>query len=275
MLRILSLGAGVQSTTLALMSTRGDLPRVDYAIFADTGWEPQAVYDHLAWLEGIVRFPIIRTTRPGADLGEHSIAIATSDVTRTASPPWFTEGPRGMLPRQCSKEFKVRVIGQEVRKLLGLERGQRGPKEVAVEQWIGISTDEMQRMKRSEQAFVENVFPLIDRRMTRNDCLQWMRERQFPQPPKSSCIFCPYRGDHQWREMRDHAPADWAKAVDFDKRIRPGFHGMQGEAFIHRQRVPLEQVDLSTDADRGQFSLFDEISREASIQDECEGICGT
>jgi 3'-phosphoadenosine 5'-phosphosulfate sulfotransferase (PAPS reductase)/FAD synthetase len=49
--RILSLGAGVQSTTVLLMSCKGVLPKLDMAIFADTGWEPPAVYEHLAWLE--------------------------------------------------------------------------------------------------------------------------------------------------------------------------------------------------------------------------------
>ncbi len=50
---ILSLGAGVQSTALALMAVRGELPgfrRPVAAIFADTGWEPRGVYDHLHWL---------------------------------------------------------------------------------------------------------------------------------------------------------------------------------------------------------------------------------
>lgn len=50
-LRILSLGAGVQSTTLALMAAHGEIgPMPDAAIFADTGNEPDAVYDHLQWL---------------------------------------------------------------------------------------------------------------------------------------------------------------------------------------------------------------------------------
>jgi hypothetical protein len=50
-LRVLSLGAGVQSTTLALMAAHGEIgPMSDCAIFADTGWEPSAVREHLAWL---------------------------------------------------------------------------------------------------------------------------------------------------------------------------------------------------------------------------------
>lgn len=40
-LKVLSLGAGVQSTTVLLMSWAGELPPLDCAIFADTGWEPQ------------------------------------------------------------------------------------------------------------------------------------------------------------------------------------------------------------------------------------------
>ena len=51
MWRVLNLGAGVQSTTLLLMSIRGEIAQLDHAIFADTGWEPKAVYQHLEWAE--------------------------------------------------------------------------------------------------------------------------------------------------------------------------------------------------------------------------------
>ena len=56
---MLSLGAGVQSTTLALMAAHGEIgPIPDCAIFADTGWEPKAVYEHLAWLRSINVLPV-------------------------------------------------------------------------------------------------------------------------------------------------------------------------------------------------------------------------
>src|SRR6516164_4156437 len=104
-LHIISLGAGVQSTTLALMAAAGEIkPMPDCAIFADTGWEPRAVYDHLDWLEPLLPFPVYRVRRNGPDLGQHAIDIATLPVIRTASPPWYTT-PNSMLPRQCSKEF--------------------------------------------------------------------------------------------------------------------------------------------------------------------------
>lgn len=65
MIKVLSLGAGVQSSTVFLMSCRGVLPKVDCAIFADTQWEPKEVYEHLAWLEEMGRqhgIPVHRVT---------------------------------------------------------------------------------------------------------------------------------------------------------------------------------------------------------------------
>ena len=56
-LRVISLGAGVQSTALALIAAHGEIgPMPDCAIFADTQWEPQIIYDHLNWLEKLQLF---------------------------------------------------------------------------------------------------------------------------------------------------------------------------------------------------------------------------
>ena len=59
-LRILSLGAGVQSTTLALMIEKGEIPMVDCAIFSDVGAEPKLVYKHLEWLEKQLSYPVYK-----------------------------------------------------------------------------------------------------------------------------------------------------------------------------------------------------------------------
>lgn len=70
-LRCLSLGTGVQSTTMALMAARGALtPMPDCAIFADTGWEPEAVYDHLDWPLRTARFDA-QVRRTEAEIQAH------------------------------------------------------------------------------------------------------------------------------------------------------------------------------------------------------------
>ena len=269
-LRVLSLGAGVQSSTLALMAARDELPRPDCAIFADTGWEPQEVYRWLSWLEEQLPYPVYRVRRPGRDLGEHAIAVATGEQPRQGSciPPWFSRDEAGrqtgMLPKQCTKEFKSRAVTRQIRMMVGLAPRERAPADLRVEQWLGISTDEMQRMKRHERPWIENTFPLIDLRMKRSDCIGWMQARGYPKPPKSSCVFCPYRGNEQWRDMRDNHPRDWQQVIAFDEAIRPGFPGMKGQAFVHRSGKPLSDVDLAPTAP-GQTDMF---------MEECDGGCG-
>ena len=62
-IRVLSLGAGVQSTVVALMAERGDILPIDCAIFADTQSEPSGVYRHLDWLSGALSYPVHRVSR--------------------------------------------------------------------------------------------------------------------------------------------------------------------------------------------------------------------
>lgn len=265
-IRMLSLGAGVQSTSLALMSARGDLPMLDFAVFADTGGEPERVYAHLDWLETQVPFPIIRASRDGYSLGDNALKIASGEIDRAGASmiPWHVADPNGMMPRQCSKEYKTRVVQKVLRAKLGLAPGQRAPIGIKVEQWIGISWDEMQRMKESELAFIQNRWPLMELGMDRSDCHQWSDDRQIPRAPKSSCVYCPFRDDAAWEDMRVNAPRDFSKAIDIDEGIRPGFPGMIGKAYVHRSRVPLRDA-VFVGRDDGQVNLFD---------DECEGICG-
>lgn len=247
---VISLGAGVQSTTLALMAARGELPMPVAGIFADTGWEPAAVYRHLEWLIGVLPFPVY--TVSAGNLRDDAIAKATTGK-RFASVPWFTlqaNGQRGMGRRQCTQEYKLRPIQREVRARFG-----------SCELWIGISTDEAHRMKPSRVRYIANRWPLIERRISRSDCLAWMARHGYPTPPKSSCIGCPFHSDHEWRALTSD---EYAQAIEVDEAIRhqPGIRGAQ---YMHRSCAPLAEVDLSTAEERGQIGLWGE---------ECEGLCG-
>jgi hypothetical protein len=263
-IHVLSLGAGVQSSTMALMAARGEItPMPDCAIFADTRWEPDGVYQWLDWLETQLPFPVYRVS--AGSVREAVIAKTNTTGGRFASVPYFTAGG-GMGRRQCTREYKIDPIRQKVRELIGLGKGERGPSHVAVSQWIGISTDEIQRMKMSQDRYIENRFPLIEARVSRTDCLAWMKRHGYPEPSKSSCIGCPYHSDAQWREIRDTDPAAWADAVEVDRlmRLNGPVRGMQQAEFMHRSCVPLDQVDLRTAEQAGQISFLD----------ECEGMCG-
>lgn len=94
-----------------------------------------------------------------------------------------------------------------------------------------------------------------DRAMTRHDWLRWLERHNYPLPPKSACIGCPFHSDARWRDMRDNDADAWADAVDLDRTIRTGFRGIRSEICLHRSAVLLDAGDLTTDADRGQLDL--------------------
>jgi len=276
---MISLGAGVQSTAMALMAAHGEItPMPDCAIFADTGDEPQRVYDHLAWLMSgnVLPFPV-HIVRAAGRLGEEIIKATRGESLRGshARPPFYVKGiyPAGSTVPVLDDDGnqvgeRVRdTIQKKVRELINLRPRQQWPKEVRVHQWIGISTDEAVRMKPSRIPAIQARWPLIERRLSRSDCKLWLQRNGYPEPPKSACTFCPYRSDDQWRWLRDTDPVAWQYAIEVDRAIRPGLRSdaLQGELYVHRSMIPLEEVDLSTASERGQPDLFG---------DECEGMCG-
>jgi hypothetical protein len=268
-MRFLSLGAGVQSSTVALMIANGDIPPVDAAIFSDTQWEPRKVYEWLDWLDAEIQrsphpFPILRVT--AGNIRDHIIAKQGTTGKNFASVPWFVRAPdgsKGIGRRQCTQEYKLKPILREKRRLLGYVPRQRIPVG-SCETLIGISLDEATRMKESAERWNTNVFPLIDLRMTRQDCLTWMERKGYPKPPKSSCLGCPFHSNAQWREIKAD-PQAWSDVVQIDRAIRKPVRGMRGEQYVHASLVPLEEVDLSTAEERGQVNMF---------ENECEGMCG-
>lgn len=269
-LRVLSLGAGVQSTTMALMAAHGEFDHMpDCAIFADTGWEPQAVYDHLDWLMSgnVLPFPVHRVNN-----GNIRNALTSEVPGRYAAVPFFLkrkDGKRGMGRRQCTHEYKLKPLRWKMRELLGKGRRDR-IKQGSIESWIGISIDEATRMKPSEVQWLVNRWPLIEKRMSRNDCYRWLERHGYPTPPKSACIGCPFHNDVMWRGMRNADPTSWDDAVHVDHVIRSGGTAFNakitgGEQYMHSSLKPLDEVDLSTAEERGQINLF---------ENECEGMCG-
>ena len=262
-LRVLSLGAGVQSTTLALMAAHGEIgPMPDVALFADTGDETVDTMETLEWLRSGNVLPFqVRVVSRGDRLSD-SLA-RRADPSRTTERffaiPAFT-GNGGQAPRQCTRHYKVDVLKAEQRRLAGLK-----PREKAVgvvEVWIGISTDEVVRAGAAFDQWCVNRYPLLEMRMSRSDCVRWLERHGYPVPPKSACTFCPYRSNTEWAWLRDNDPAAWSEALRVDALVRTSPR-MRAEAFLHRDRKPLGEVDLSTAEERGQGMLM-----------VCEAGCG-
>lgn len=264
-IHIISLGAGVQSSTMALMAAKGEItPMPKCAIFADTQAEPKSVYVWLDWLEKQLPFPVHRVTK-GNLATKYLKMRTTKDGRRFTSTdiPFFTLSATNqigkIMQRGCTADFKITPILQLVRKLSGIKRGQ---KTVGAIQWIGISLDEISRMKDARDPWVAHRWPLVDLRMKRGDCIRWMEENGYPKPPRSACIFCPYHSNTEWRRLKNEEPFEFEKAVQFEKAHSKNF---ASTPFLHRSCIPLSEVDFSTEEERGQLNMFN---------NECEGMCG-
>jgi hypothetical protein len=263
MLRVLSLGAGVQSTTLALMAAHGEIEPPDCAIFADTQSEPLGVYSHLARLKGLVPFEIEMIT--AGSLTTALLSGTNSERNVFGSIPYFLIGEMadgGMAKRQCTREYKITPLNKRMRELLGYRPRQRIPPG-SCEVWLGISTDEAHRMKPAREAWQVNRYPLIEARMSRGDCLAWLERHGYERPQKSACTFCPYRSNEQWRLMKRVDPASFEEACRVDEAIRTNRNGLRLKAipYLHRSLRPLADVDF----DQRMDDLFG---------NECEGMCG-
>lgn len=252
-MKVISLGWGIQSFTLAAMSALGELEPVDVAIHADTTHEASGTYTFArAWMPWLEEHGVQVVT---VSSGVSDKWLESSRLKGYGTPPLFTQWKTdGKMRRSCTQRWEIAPM----RRWLQANRNGK-----PVEQWLGISLDEVQRMRDSDVKYITNRYPLIERRMTRWDCEQWLVRHNLKVPPKSACVFCPFHDTGMWRSLKQSGNGDWQKALEVDEAIRKARPPY--DLYLHPSRQPLELVDFSTETDHGQLSLWDE---------ECSGICG-
>ena len=260
-LRVLSLGAGVQSSTLFYKILNNEIEPVDCAIFADTGNEPQAVYDYLEHLSNLADFPVHIVSK--GNIIDDSLAVAEKGTNKgflTMPVKGVNEnGKQVMGRRQCTNDYKIQPINKKIRELLGVKT-LRG---FNVEVVMGISLDEIQRAKEPINKWQVNCYPLIQNKITRHQCLEYIKKHNYKKPPRSACIVCPYHSNKEWLHMKENNPNEFQFAVDFDLKIRTtSSNGVKN--YLHSSMKPLGEIDFNKYKDP-QYKLFD---------DECSGICG-
>ena len=268
-LRILSLGAGVQSSALAMLIEQGKVPMVDAAIFADVGAEPKEVIEWLDWLKTKISYPLFVVQ--DRNLKEDLINVTLGKYHKIKI-PFFTldeKGKKGMNRRQCTADYKIQPVTQKIRQLLGLAKGEKRKAGTEVELLMGISTDEVQRMKTNQIKYFYNVYPLIDMGWNRAKCISWFEENYNKTPPRSACTFCPFHSNEEWKRVKSNKE-EWDKVVALEKSFHNNKEtvsktGMKDTMFLHRKCIPIDEIDFDEDKNKDQLDMFN---------NECEGMCG-
>lgn len=258
-MRVLSFGAGTQSSAVLGLIEEGKLPPVDFAVFADTQCEPDEVYEWLDKIKAWAKTEIIIAT--AGNLMDDALKNS-----RFASMPLYTSGNArddndGQLRRQCTREYKIAVVQKAIRKRLGYAPKQHMKHHV--DMLIAMSLDEVMRMKDSREKWITNKYPLIfDIPMHRQQSIDYVKTLGLGTPPRSSCMVCPFHSNAEWKHIKDTEPHNWQKIVTFDKAIRK-LPRMQSETFLHKSCKPIDEIDFNIQSQ--QLDLF---------QNECEGMCG-
>ena len=276
-LRVLSLGAGVQSSTVLFKMLDQEIKPADIAIFADTGNEPKEVYVWLDYLKDLMKdkmdFYVVRNEENTG----HIIDDYKSASGRHSLIPLHikrADGTTSINMRTCTAEYKIKPLQRKVKEILGGSLRGR-----CVEMVMGISYDEIQRAKIPSNKWQINCYPLVENKITRFDCKHWISHTDYGQPPRSACIICPYHDNKEWKNLKDNYPDEFEYAVKFDEWLRnPNSNSAalqkfrdynekkqtSSQQYVYKGKVPLREATFDEPSDY-QGTLFD---------DECEGMCG-
>ena len=276
-LRVLSLGAGVQSSTVLFKMLDQEIKPADIAIFADTGNEPKEVYVWLDYLKDLMKdkmdFYVVRNEENTG----HIIDDYKSASGRHSLIPLHikrADGTTSINMRTCTAEYKIKPLQRKVKEILGGSLRGR-----CVEMVMGISYDEIQRAKTPSNKWQINCYPLVENKITRSDCKHWISHTDYGQPPRSACIICPYHDNKEWKNLKDNYPDEFEYAVKFDEWLRdPNSNSAAlqkfrdynekkqtpSQQYVYKGKVPLREATFDEPSDY-QGTLFD---------DECEGMCG-
>ena len=279
----MSFGGGVQSTAIAMLAinrderllcvTEGLLPEL--YIFADTGDEPRALYPHIEMMKARIEASgaTFKTTRaPVGSLSENTIRAARNGFKRADTLPFFVlckDGSYAPVKRGCTTYYKIAQLKAVATRWFGVHKGKPHDGS-SVEMWLGISSDEPQRLKCGPvqgQKWATYFNPLHEMRWHRADCQNYLAGLGI-HAQRSACVYCPFHSKREWRAVRQ-VPEDWALAIEVDEALEHaanngGTMGFTSDLFLNREGKRLRDLDLA-ETSNPQQRMWD---------NECAGVCG-
>lgn len=242
-LRTFSFGGGVQSMACLVLAARGEIDFKTF-LFSNVGDDSENP-GTLAYLDEHAH-PF--AARHGLDLRvlqRHSRAGEPETIYQRLVTPGSRRLPIPVRmgntgapgTRACTADFKIRVIAK-------WQRDHGATADDPAVAGLGISLDEFQRARTDSGFPYQRLeYPLIERRLTREDCKEIILSAGLPIPPKSSCWFCPLQrvGDWQWK--RDHQPALFERAAQLEDLLNDRRDTLgKDHIFFSRRLKPLRDA---------------------------------
>ena len=256
-MKILSCGAGMQSTALALIScaqAHGEVrypqvPRYDAVIYCDLGIEPAWVPEQVQFIEQACREAGIPFYILQSDLYQDYMRNFGS--SRVSAMPFWTlnadDKPGKIMRRSCTVDYKIIMIQKFVRYyMLGYRPRQwlRSEDTGAHELHIGLSAEERTRSFPSQHKMFVNKFPLIEMGWERKDTYRYNLEEWGLDSKASACLICPYHKNYFFHYIQRNYPDDYASVVDFDEMLakRQPMSRIRNRVFLSRSRKRIREL---------------------------------
>lgn len=262
-LRTFSYGGGVQSTAALVLAAQA---RIDFSVFLFSNVGDDSEHpDTLRYVEDVAK-PY--AAKHGIELHElrHMRRDGTEETlyrkltragSRSTGIPIRLEGSGAPGRRSCTSDFKIRRIASWQRKH---GASPQNPGVVG----LGISIDEFQRA-RTDSGIEWQIlsYPLIDMRLTRQDCMNIIESAGLPVPPKSSCWFCPFHRPSEWMRLRQSRPDLFDKAAELEQVLSDRSEMLgRGKVFLTDRLIPLKKA------------IGDQSVMDFEADDACEsGFC--
>jgi len=237
--QVWSCGGGTQSGAMAALIGAGRLPQPDICLMVDTGRERSSTWpfvnDFIKPQLSLAGCKLVIV--PMSDYATVGLIGLNGDILL----PGFTTqtGTIGKLPAFCSNEWKKRVCERYLRSI-GIE---------SCRKWMGISRDELKRLRAPDCLWMQLWYPLVfELCMTRLDCVQTIRATGWKGDiPHSACWMCANHADDEWLEMKIYQPEDFAKACELEKEMQ----AIDPHFWLHPSCKPLAEVDFTA-----QYTMF-------------------
>ena len=261
---IFSTGGGVQSTACLVLAAQGKIPYRTF-VFSNVGDKAESpatiayineVAKPYAKQHGIQWVDVAWVDRTNK---HRDLYVDLLEAERSINIPAFMPG--GMPGnRNCTVSYKIKPIAKWIKhNAPGCTLGK------------GISTDEPHRATPSRESDgYTSAYPLIELGISRSDCLIIAKDAGLPQPPKSSCWFCPFKTTDQWVTLRREHPELFDKSVELEQVLQK-----------RRAKLGKDAVYLSSIGGRKEVNLTDVIPEQLGLfgwepEEGCEsGYCMT
>lgn len=246
----------MQSTALALMSCENArnpgkyplIPIYDLVVFCDLGKEPPWVMQQVKFIQMACKMAGIKFVILQSLL--YQDYLENFGKRRVISIPFWTlspDGKKGRMMRNCTLDYKIRLIQNYVRwELLGYKKGQRvKPEDIKTHQMhIGFSAEEKHRCSDNPHQMFVNRFPLVEMGLERKGNYAYIKDIWGLETKASACTFCPFHRNYFFQHLKYHYWKEYTDLVTFDQMLEKEQPNtiIQNKLFISRSRKRISDL---------------------------------